>query len=445
MTAFAIIGKTNAGKSTLFNRLAGRRIAIVHARAGTTRDRNETVCEISGRQYRLIDTAGLEPGGEDKHLFEMAWDQTRRAIAMSDVLILVGDGRDGRHTSLDSMLAKEVRQSGKPVMVVAAKIEGPADPAVFPGLALLESMNLGHVIPLSAEHNQGVSELLDLMAKYPGIDEEPADSAPVKKPSVAIIGRPNVGKSTLANSLLGGQRMVTSPVAGTTRDPVKVELPGFFLTDTAGQRRGRKIEDSLENLSVMQARKAADYADVALVVVDATQSLDRQDQAIIGDAIENGRAIIVAINKWDAVPAPRRAEALKHFRQRLAFPQVKQMPVITVSALKKSGIGKIAELAGDVYKAWNVRISTAKLNRWLETALEQNPPPMSKTGRRISLKYISQPKTRPPHFTISTSSRTQDLPESYVRYLRNSLAGEFGLESVPVRLTVSKARNPYKK
>ncbi|GHU02241.1 GTPase Der [Alphaproteobacteria bacterium] len=443
MTKFVLVGRTNAGKSTLFNRLARHRAAIVHATANCTRDRQEETVEVQGRRYTLVDTAGLEAGGDDA-LYKAAWRQTSEALAEADAIIFMFDAREPL-TSADRDLARKVREASKPVLLVAGKVEGAANPARYPALAEADELGLGAPVPISAEHNEGVSELAGRMAEFPPLaleDGEADDKAPM---SLAVVGRPNVGKSTLVNAIIGRERVVASPIAGTTRDAVAIDTKDFRLIDTAGQRKRAGVVDELEKLSCANAREAMRYAHVAVLVVDATASLDKQDLMIASDCVGEGRALVVALNKWDAVPIARRKETLARFRERFgeSLHEVKALPLVPVSALKGTGVRALAREAAASYKLWNGRVPTGRLNKWFEAAVARKAPPLSTTGRRINLKYITQIKARPPQFVVFTSSRASDMPESYLRYLAGDLARTFGLDRVPVRLALRKAANPY--
>jgi GTP-binding protein len=295
---------------------------------------------------------------------------------------------------------------------------------------------------ISAEHNEGLADLHEKMLAFPSYQAVEDAEAPL---TVAVVGRPNVGKSTLINTLIGDNRLLTAPIAGTTRDAIIVDTKHFRVIDTAGQRRSSQVVDDLESMSIAEARRALHYAHVAVVVIDGSDSLDKQDLAIIAECIAEGRAVVVALNKWDAVPAKDRKTALAHFHERLtkSLHEVKAVPVVTLSALQGKNLPGLIKEIKRVYATWNHRVPTGRLNRWFAKVLADRAPPLSTTGRRIKLKYITQVKARPPQFVIFTSSKTDDLPAAYLRYLHNSLTQTFKLSSVPVRLTLKKSHNPY--
>lgn len=440
----AIIGRPNVGKSTLFNRLAGRKIAIVHDTPGVTRDRKETSVKFKDLDLELIDTAGFEDakaGSIEQRMLE----QTKKAIEESDVCLFMFDARSGIHP-YDEVFAGLVRQSHKPTILLANKCEGKLqEDSVFEAYKL----GLGEPIPFSAEHGLGIEDLYlslkDCVKDLPDKTEDEEKDGDEKPLQLAIVGRPNVGKSTLANALLNDERMLTGPEAGITRDAVSSSLVWkgnkINLVDTAGLRKQARITDSLEKMSAASTKHAAFMAQVVILVLDADAVLDKQDLTIARQVIDEGRALVIAVNKWDIA---NRKEALERLNDKLqtSLTQISGIPTVTISALKKEGLDKLMSAVFKVYNRWNTRIPTAPLNKWFADVQEQNQPPLGKNKRRIKLKYITQAKTRPPSFYIF-SSNPEGLPESYLRYLINSLRDTFNLGGVPIRITVRKADNPY--
>lgn len=439
----AIIGRPNVGKSTLFNRLAGFKMAIVHDQAGVTRDRKETVVKFRDLDLHIIDTAGFEYSTEDNMEHRM-WLQTKKAVDEADVCIFMTDARTGIHP-YDEVFADILRQSHKPIILLANKCEGKAqEDSIFEAYKL----GLGDPIPFSAEHGLGLEDLYVSLLPFEK-EEEPEQAAEKneEKPiQLAIVGRPNVGKSTLVNALLNDERMLTGPEAGLTRDAISSqwEWEGhkINLVDTAGLRRHSRISDSLEKMSAAETKRAAFLAQVVILVLDADAVLDKQDLTIARQVIDEGRALIIAVNKWDIA---KRSEALQRLNDKLqtSLTQVTGIPTVTISALKKQGLDKLMSAVFKVYRRWNKRIPTAPLNKWFMDVQQQNTPPLGKNKRRIKLKYITQAKSRPPSFYIF-SSNPEGLPESYLRYLTNSLRDTFDLGGVPIRITVRKSDNPYR-
>ena len=445
----AIIGRPNVGKSTLLNRLAGFKAALVHDTPGFTRDRKEVFADFRGIPLKLIDTAGFETG-ETGSIEERMLSQTTRAISEADVCLFVVDARSGIQP-YDEVFASIVRQSHKPVILLANKCEGKQqEDSIFEAYKL----GLGEPIAFSAEHGLGLEDLHTLLAEqFQKIcpDEVSSDEAEDKSDqnrpiNLAVVGRPNVGKSTLINALLKDERMLTGPEAGLTRDCVstKWSYKGFQinLTDTAGLRKQSKVSDSLEKMSVASAKHAAFMAQVVILVIDANAVLDKQDLTIARQVIDEGRALIIAVNKWDIA---NRSESVKKLNDKLqtSLAQAAGVPTVMISALRKEGLEKLMDAVLSVYKKWNMRIPTAPLNKWFADVLAQNPTPLGKNKRSIKLKYITQAKTRPPSFYIF-SSNPEGLPDSYLRYLVGSLRETFKLGGVPIRITVRKSDNPYK-
>ena len=458
----AIVGRPNVGKSTLFNRLVGKRIAIVHDQPGVTRDRRKGDAYLLGLEFTVIDTAGLENANGDNTEARMR-NQTDLAIIEADVALFVVDARAGI-TPMDRHFAELLRKQKTPVILVVNKCEGRAgEPGFYESYAL----GLGDPVPLSAEHGEGMSDLLDALLPFapPEPEEEEdedftppevefdengepivVDNRPLRPLNLAIVGRPNVGKSTLVNQLIGEERLLTGPEAGLTRDAITVEWQykgrDIKLIDTAGLRRKAQISDSLEKLSVGNTLESIRMAEVVMLVMDAAQILDKQDLTIARMVVEEGRGLIIAINKWDIVDDPQTAMNRLSDRLETSLPQVRGVPTVTISALSGKGLDKLMDAVVQTHKIWNKRISTSKLNRWLEDALEQHPPPALERGRRLRIRYATQVKARPPTFVLFTSKPDQ-LPDSYTRYLVNSLRETFDLPGVPIRVHLRAGKNPY--
>jgi GTP-binding protein len=444
----AIIGRPNVGKSTLFNRLVGRKLAIVHDQPGVTRDRKTAQAKLQNLIFDVIDTAGYEYSTED-NIEQRMWEQTQKAISDANVVLFLFDARDGLQP-YDEHLAGLVRQMGKPVILLANKCEGKLqEDSIFEAYKL----GLGQPIAFSAEHGLGLLDLYEALkseaAKIPtdtpkseSEDEETDKQRPIQ---LAIVGRPNVGKSTLVNALLGTERMLTGPEAGVTRDAIsnQWEYDGrkVVLVDTAGLRRQSRIDDGLEKMSAAATKHAAFMAQVVVLVLDADGILDKQDLTIARQVLDEGRALVIAVNKWDIA---NRKEVLDKLNYKLetSLTQAEGIPTVTISALRKENLDKLMRAVFKVYDRWNKRIPTAPLNQWFSDILDNNPPPLGKNKRRIKLRYITQAKSRPPSFYIF-SSNPEGLPDSYLRYLTNNLRETFGLGGIPIRITVRKTGNPY--
>ncbi len=448
----AIVGRPNVGKSTLFNRLVGKKLALVDDQPGVTRDRREGDAHLLGLDFTIIDTAGYEDEDPQSLPGRMRM-QTEAAVDNCDVALFMIDARAGV-TPLDEEIARWLRANDAPVVLVANKAEGKAaDPGVMEAFGL----GLGEPIPFSAEHGQGLADLFQ--ALLPHVDredeEEPEEeltdenfeAAPLK---LAIVGRPNAGKSTLINRLLGENRLLTGPEAGITRDSIAVDWSWISrdgaerpvrLIDTAGMRKRAKVQDKLEKLAVSDGLNAVNFAEVVVLLLDATRGLEAQDLRIADKVLEEGRALVIALNKWDTV---EHGSALyQGIKKALddGLAQVRGVPIMTVSAATGKGLDDLIHVAFETRTAWSQRISTGVLNRWFERALEANPPP-APGGKRIKLRYITQNKTRPPTFVLF-GTRLDELPESYRRYLVNGIRKELGFGAVPVRLTLRSAKNPY--
>ncbi len=441
----AIIGRPNVGKSTLFNRLVGKRLALVDDTPGVTRDRRFAEASIASLEFNVIDTAGLEQAHEDSLQGRM-WEQTSAAIDEADVCLFLIDSRAGVLPD-DRTFAKILRKSQKPVILVANKMEGkPGEGGYYDAF----SLGCGDPVPISAEHGQGMADLHDALVNAVGEEvafpeEVEADDEENRVLKIAIVGRPNAGKSTLINQMVGDERMLTGPEAGITRDSISVdwEWEGrtIRLYDTAGMRKKARVQEKLEKLSVSDGLRSIQYAEVVIVVLDCTIPFEKQDVQIIDLIIREGRAPVIALNKWDLIED--RQETLKELllQSQEAISQVKNLKVIPISGETGEGLDKLMEAVNEVDAAWNRRIPTAPLNRWLEGVQYHHPPP-AVSGRRIKLKYVTQAKSRPPTFMVS-SSRADALPDSYVKYLINSIRKEFNLDAVPIRLFVRAGENPY--
>ena len=441
----AIIGRPNVGKSTLFNRLAGRKVAIVHDHPGVTRDRRETSAKLRDLDLKIIDTAGYEYSNED-NLERRMWEQTQKAINEADVCLFLFDARAGLQP-YDEHFADILRQSDKPVVLLANKCEGKEQED---SIHEAYKLGMGQPIPFSAEHGLGLNDLYEAIKpfdkKQPQTNNDDNEDEHTERPlQLAIVGRPNVGKSTLVNALLNDERMLTGPEAGVTRDAITSEWVWnghkINLVDTAGLRRNSRVSDSLEKMSAASTKHAAFMAQVVVLVLDADAVLEKQDLTIARKVIDEGRALVIAINKWDIA---NRKEALEQLNYKLktSLAQVEGVPTVTISALKSEGLDKLMRAVFKVYERWNKRIPTAPLNQWFADMIDNYPPPLGKNKRRIKLRYITQAKTRPPSFYIF-SSNPEGLPESYLRYLTNNLRETFDLGGIPLRLTVRKTGNPY--
>jgi GTP-binding protein len=452
----AIVGRPNVGKSTLFNRLVGKRSAIVHDRPGVTRDRKEGVASLAGLNFRVFDTAGLEDAAEDTLEGRMK-RLTLKAVADADVALLLIDAKAGI-TPLDEHFADLLRRQKTPVVLVANKCESKES---LSGLYEAFRLGLGEPIDISAEHGQGLEGIYRAVSGYAppeayDADAEDADAPdpgytiteglPLRPMTIAIVGRPNVGKSTLINRLLGEERQLTGPESGITRDAVtigfKYQNRELRLVDTAGVRKRPNITDAVEKLSVGETFEALRMADVVVIVVDAVLGLDKQDLTLARYVAEEGRAIVVALNKWDLVTD--KEAVLERITQRLeeSLAQLPGVTVVTISATTGQRVDALMSAVFAVHDVWTTHIATSALNRWLEATMAHHPPPLSIHKQRIKLRYMTQVKSRPPTFLFFTT-RPGDLPESYMRYLSNELRGAFDLQGVPIRISLRKPKNPF--
>jgi GTP-binding protein len=438
----AIIGRPNVGKSTLFNRLIGRRLALVDDRPGVTRDRREGEAHIGDLEFTAIDTAGLDDAAPETLAGRMR-AQTEEAARSADVSLFVIDARAGV-TPLDSHFAEILRAMGRPVILVANKAEGRAGDA---GLLEAYSLGLGDPVAISAEHGDGMADLQEaIIAAVPDVVAAAEAEAEHAKPVlVAIVGRPNAGKSTLVNRLIGEERMLTGPEAGITRDAISVDWTWrdrpFRLVDTAGMRRKARVEEKLEKLAVGDALRAIRFAEVVVLVLDATMPFEKQDLQIAALIESEGRALVVALDKWDLIDDRQKLlSTLRRDADRL-LPQLRGVSLVPVSGLTGEGLDKLMEAVTRAHSVWNRRLPTAKLNRWLSVMIERHPPP-AVSGRSIKLRYLTQTKARPPTF-VAFCSRPEALPEAYKRYLVNALRDDFELPGTPLRLVLRKGENPY--
>ncbi len=445
----AIIGRPNVGKSTLFNRLVGKRLALVDDQPGVTRDRREGDGELLGCKFRLTDTAGFEED-DPASLPGRMRAQTEAAVRESDVALFMIDARAGI-TPLDAEVARWLRSSGTPIVLLANKAEGrAAEPGIHEAMAL----GLGDPVPFSAEHGEGIADLFEALQPY--IDrevdefEEEDEESPDAPLKLAVVGRPNAGKSTLINKLLGQDRLITGPEAGITRDSIAIEWMWtdadgkdrpVRLIDTAGMRKRAKVQEKLEKLSVFDALRAVDFAEVVVLLLDATKGLEVQDLKIADKVLQEGRALVIALNKWDV--AENQSSLFNGVKGALdeGLAQVKGVPLLTVSGATGKGLDTLIKVAFETREAWSRRITTGQLNRWFERAIEANPPP-APGGKRIKPRYVTQAKSRPPSF-ILFGTRVDLLPKSYERYLVNSMRKEFDFGAVPVRLTMRPSKNPF--
>ncbi len=439
----ALVGRPNVGKSTLFNRLCGKPLAIVHDEPGVTRDWKEAPARLSDLNFIAIDTAGLEdvagrPSSDPIAAGMRA--QTEAALARADLILFVIDGKEGV-TATDRTLAKWLRKQGRPLILAANKCESRTD------LSDAYALGLGTPLPISAAHGDGLADLYQQLRPHvdahaeDGEDPEAGDK-PIR---LALVGRPNAGKSTLFNALIGEDRAMVSPIAGTTRDTVSEdwthEGQAFRLVDTAGLRKKSKVDKGVEKLAVDESLRIIRLAEIVILVCDATMALEQQDLTIADLVLREGRALIIALNKWDLVKSP--AAVLKELNAQLeeTLSQAAGITVIPISALKGRKLDSLMQGVRDVYRRWDTRVTTGQLNRWLEAMLEAHTPPLVK-GRRVKIRYMTQRKGRPPTFVLFCGTHAEP-PDSYIRYLQNGLRERFDLPGVPIRIEIKKGRNPY--
>ena len=442
----AIVGRPNVGKSTLFNRLVGKKLALVDDRPGVTRDRREGEASLLGLDFRVIDTAGYEEDDPSTLPGRMR-AQTEAAVAEADAALFLIDARAGL-TPLDEEIGRWLRAGATPAIVAANKAEGRAGEG---GVMEAYALGLGDPIPLSAEHGEGIVDLFEHLRPFIEREDEGEEEEDGQGPlKLAIVGRPNAGKSTLINRILEEERLITGPEAGITRDSIAIDwlwqAPGgeprpVRLIDTAGMRKKAKVQDKLEKLSVADALRAVNFAEVVVLLLDGTLGLEAQDLRIADNVLQEGRALVIAINKWDL--AEDHSSLFQGIRTALAdgLSQAPGVPLLTVSARTGKGLDQLLAAAFEIRDLWSKRVSTGQLNRWFEDAVEKNPPP-APGGKRIKLRYITQVNTRPPSFVIF-GSRTDELPGSYLRYLTNGLRRELGFEGVPIRLAARGRSNPF--
>jgi GTP-binding protein len=443
----AIVGRPNVGKSTLFNRLVGRRVALVDPMPGLTRDRREGEANLGYLRFTVIDTAGLEDAAPDTLEAAMR-AQTERALDDVDAALFLIDARAGV-TPLDKHFAQWLRRTETPVILVANKCEGRAAQS---GVLDAHALGLGSPIEISAEHGEGLIDLVDALAPFAGEGAaEPeegagaelaeASEAPI---SLAIVGRPNVGKSTLVNRLLGEERLLTGPEPGVTRDAITIDWTwdgrAMRLVDTAGLRRRARVTERVEKMATGDTLRAIRFANVVILVLDAGQPVEKQDLAIADHVATEGRALVIALNKWDLSQSRRALDEAKD-RIWVSLPQVKGVAIVPISALTGTGLDKLMRAVMKAYATWNRRVSTGQLNRWLERMVDRHAPPLV-NGRALRLRYMTQINTRPPTFALF-ASKPGELPEAYRRYLENGLRDEFDLDGVPLRLMLRKGKNPY--
>jgi GTP-binding protein len=457
----AIVGRPNVGKSTLFNRLVGKKLALVDDQPGVTRDRREGEAQLGDLTFTIVDTAGLDAGAALSLTGRMR-AQTEAAIADADAVLFLIDARAGL-TPDDRHFAALLRRADKPLILVANKAEGRAGEA---GALEAYDLGLGEPVPLSAEHGEGLADLYDAIrealpektgpaqeierATAPlqlGEEEDGSELDPTKPLRVAVVGRPNSGKSTLINRILGEERLLTGPEAGITRDSIGLEFTWrdrvFKLFDTAGLRKRARVADKLEKLAAADALRAVRFAEVVVLLVDASIPFEKQDLSIADLAAREGRALVIALSKWDLVED--HGSRLSRLREEAArlLPQVRGAPVIAVSGAMGEGIDRLMSAIVQVHEVWNKRIATGKLNRWLAATLAETPPP-AVSGRRIKIRYMTQPKARPPHFVLF-GNQLDELPTSYERFLANGLREAFALPGVPIRISMRQGDNPYKR
>lgn len=442
-----ILGRPNVGKSTLFNRLVGRKIALVDDQPGVTRDRREGLAQIADLSFRVFDTAGLDDAKKETLEARMS-AQAEMAVHEADLVLFVIDARAGI-TPIDRLFAEKIRKFGKPVRLVANKAE-----ARMAEAGVLESYSLGFGEPLaiSAEHGEGMESIYDaiapLLPETVEVAADESDEEALTRPlRLAIIGQPNAGKSTLVNTMLGEERMLTGPEAGITRDAIATDWSWggreVKLWDTAGIRRKSRVTGKIEKLAVSDALRAIRFADCVVVLIDASMVIERQDLALSDLVATEGRAIVLALSKWDLVEDKQKKLAEVHSDLEDVLPEIRGVPVVTISSKQERGVDKMMKAVFEAVDRWSARITTSQLNRWLEFAVSKNPPP-APSGRRIKIRYATQASSRPPTFAVFGNQMSK-MPDSYKRYLMNTLRKDFDLAGVPIRFSLRGGKNPFDK
>ena len=442
-----ILGRPNVGKSTLFNRLVGRKTALVDDQPGVTRDRREGMASIGDMKFRIFDTAGLDDAKKESLEARMS-EQSVTAAREADLVFFVIDARVGI-TPIDRMFAEKIRKFGKPVRLIANKAEARMAEA---GVMDSYSLGFGEPIAVSAEHGEGIEGIYDAVADFlPDVEEvvrEETEEEEMARPlRLAIIGQPNAGKSTLVNTMLGEERMLTGPEAGITRDAIATDWSWqgreIKLWDTAGIRRKSRVTGKIEKLAVSDALRAIRFADCVVVLIDASMVIERQDLALSDLVATEGRAVVLALSKWDLVEDKQKKLAEVHSDLEDVLPEIRGVPVVTLSSKQERGIDRLMKAVFEAVDRWSARITTSQLNRWLEAALARNPPP-APSGRRIKIRYATQASSRPPTFAVF-GNQLSKMPDSYKRYLMNTLRKDFDLAGVPIRFSLRGGKNPFDK
>jgi GTP-binding protein len=443
----AILGRPNVGKSTLFNRMVGRKIALVDDQPGVTRDRREGEVCFGHLAFRIFDTAGLDDARKETLEARMS-EQSITAVREADLVLFVIDARVGI-TPIDRQFAEKLRKFGKPIRLVANKAEARIAEA---GVIDSYSLGFGEPIAISAEHGEGIDGIYDAVAELLPEGEELAaelsEEEELARPlRLAIIGQPNAGKSTLVNTMLGEERMLTGPEAGITRDAIATDWQWegreVKLWDTAGIRRKSRVTGKIEKLAVSDALRAIRFADCVVVLIDASMEIERQDLSLSDLVAREGRAIVLALSKWDLVEDKQKMLAEVHSKLEDVLPEIRGVPVVTLSSKQERGIDRLMKAVFESVDRWSARITTNQLNKWLEAAIARNPPP-APSGRRIKIRYATQASSRPPTFAVFGNQMAK-MPESYQRYLMNSLRKDFDLAGVPIRFSLRGGKNPFDK